>query len=231
MDDKKTILVVDDEEDIRELLNFNLSEEGYNVLTASCGASAISAAVKNIPDLIVLDVMMDEISGIGVCRELRNRDITKKIPIIFLSAKTGEMDKILGLETGGDDYVEKPFSVRELISRIKAVIRRTAGDGVTEKSMEKISHEDMVLNLKSKKLFIDEKKINLTKREYLLLYTFLTNPGRLLSRGEILDRVWGENVYIEERVVDVYIRRLRIKLDRYSGIIVTSPGLGYGYKI
>lgn len=225
------ILAVDDEKDIRELLKYNLEKEGFIVKTATTGLEAIRKAEQDQPDLILLDIMMEDMDGIEVCRQLKSNQGTRNISVIFLTAKGEELDKVLGLELGADDYVTKPFSVRELVSRVKAVLRRAKPEAHDEASPRLIKHEGLELNLKSKRLFIDGEQVNLTKKEYEILHLFLTNPGQVLSRGQIKNQAWDEETYIVDRAVDVHIRRLRSKLGKYAAIIVTYPGMGYGYKI
>ena len=228
---KSKILAVDNETDILEILSFNLKNEGYEVFTASNGLEAIEKTKKNLPDLILLDIMMEGMDGIEVCRNLKEDKATRNIPIIFLSAKGEELDKILGLELGADDYITKPFSVRELVSRVKALLRRTKKANDSNEDASLIKHEDLMLNLDSKRLFIDDKQIPLTKKEYRIAHLFLSNPGKVFSRDRIIEYSWDEETYIIDRAVDVHIRRLRKKLGKYSEIIITYPGMGYGYKI
>lgn len=225
----RTVLVVDDEADIREILEFNLQQEQFTVLTAANGLAALKKATENLPDIILLDVMMDGMDGMEVLRELKANPRTAAIPVLFLTAKGEELDKVLGLELGADDYVTKPFSVREVLSRIKAVLRRS-GAGA-EPGRTELVHEGLVLNLQSKRLFIDGEKINLTKTEFNILQLFLENPGQVFNREQIKERAWDDETFIVDRAVDVHIRRLRGKLGDYASLVVTYPGVGYGYKI
>jgi len=225
----RTILVVDDEPDIREILTFNLEKERYVVLSAANGLVALKKAEQESPDIILLDVMMDGMDGLEVLKELRGNPRTAGIPVIFLTARAEELDKVLGLEMGADDYVTKPFGVREVVSRIKAVLRRAAGMQETEAA--EIVHEGLRLKLQSKRLYLNGEKVNLTKKEYNILQLFLENPGQVFSREQIKDRAWEEEACIIDRAVDVHIRRLRGKLKEYASIIVTYPGVGYGYRI
>ena len=224
----KTILVVDDEQDIQDILKFNLEKSGYAVITASSGLEALKKAESRIPDLAIVDIMMDGMDGLEVCRELQQ---TARVPVIFLSAKSEEVDKIVGLELGADDYITKPFSVREVISRVKAVLRRMGAENQESGLPNIIRHETLELRLESKRLFIDGEAVYLTKKEYGLLHFFLKNPGKVFSRDQIKEHVWDDETYIIDRAVDVHIRRLRSKLGSYSSIIVTYPGMGYGYSI
>ena len=225
----KTVLVVDDEPDIREILSFNLEKERYTVITASNGLGALKKAEEEHPDIILLDVMMDGMDGMEVLKELRGNNRTLSIPVIFLTAKGEELDKVLGLEMGADDYVTKPFGVREIVSRIKAVLRRSGG--YPEGDAQEIVHEGLALKLQSKRLFLNGEKVGLTKKEYNILQLFMENPGQVFSREQIKDRAWDEDTCIVDRAVDVHIRRLRGKLGDYASIIETYPGVGYGYRI
>ncbi len=225
----KKILVVDDEEDIREIIRFNLEKNGYSVVEANSGEDALLKASAEKLDMIILDVMMENMDGIEVCKRVRSNSKTKNIPLIFLSAKSEEIDKVLGLEMGGDDYLTKPFSNRELVSRVKALFRRAQRVSVDEQDM--IEVDGLLLDRQSKRVTLDSSNLDLTKTEYGILEYLLTNPGRLFSREQILQRVWDEDVFVIERTVDVHIRRLRKKLGSMAGLIMTRPGMGYGYKI
>ncbi len=209
-DYKKTILVVDDEEHILELIKFNLEREGYNVLPCDNGEKSISVMEDNTIDLVILDLMLPGISGLEVCKRLRKVEKFDSIPIIMLTAKGEETDKILGLELGADDYITKPFSVRELIARIKAVLRRSEGrerkNIHEEKSDTIISVKDLIIDIEKHLVTINNNPIELTYKEFELLRILSENRGKVLSRNFLLDEIWGYDYFGETRTVDVHIR-------------------------
>lgn len=221
------ILVVDDEEDICEILRFNLETEGYLVDVAY---SAEEALLKNIPDydLILLDVMMGEISGFKMAHIIRNNPKTAIVPIVFLSAKITENDRLTGFSVGADDYITKPFSIRELKARIHAIIRRS--DEKKMSSVQLISYDRLKMNLTNKQVMVDGKEIRLTKKEFEILKLFLENKNRLFTRHELLSRVWSDEAYVLDRTIDVNITRIRKKIGRYERNIVTKLGLGYCFE-
>jgi DNA-binding response OmpR family regulator len=222
------ILVVDDEEDLCEILKFNLENEGYEVDTAN---SAEEALKLNISDysLLLLDVMMGEISGFRMASILKKEKKTANIPIIFITAKDTENDTVTGFNLGADDYISKPFSLREVISRVKAVIRRTANN--TEKSSsEQIYFETLVIDITKKKVTIDGEEISLTKKEFEILLLLLQNRGRVFSREDILSKIWSDEVCVLDRTIDVNITRLRKKIGNYGKHVVTRLGYGYCFE-
>lgn len=222
------ILVVDDEEDLCEILKFNLENEGYEVDTAN---SAEEALKLNISDysLLLLDVMMGEISGFRMASILKKEKKTANIPIIFITAKDTENDTITGFNLGADDYISKPFSLREVISRVKAVIRRTTNN--TEKSStEQIYFETLVIDITKKKVTIDGEEISLTKKEFEILLLLLQNKGRVFSREDILSKIWSDEVCVLDRTIDVNITRLRKKIGSYGKHVVTRLGYGYCFE-
>jgi len=226
--DTNRILVVDDEEDLCEILKFNLENEGYEVDTAN---SAEEALKLNISDysLLLLDVMMGEISGFRMASILKKDKKTANIPIIFITAKDTENDTITGFNLGADDYISKPFSLREVISRVKAVIRRTANN--TEKSStEQIYFETLVIDITKKKVTIDGEEISLTKKEFEILLLLLQNKGRVFSREDILSKIWSDEVCVLDRTIDVNITRLRKKIGSYGKHVVTRLGYGYCFE-
>ncbi|WP_026895205.1 winged helix-turn-helix domain-containing protein [Clostridiisalibacter paucivorans] len=225
------ILVVDDEEHIVELIKFNLEKNGYKVLVAYDGEEALKKAEKEIPNLIVLDLMLPVIDGIDVCKKLKMSEKTLDIPIIMLTAKGEETDKILGLEMGADDYITKPFSVRELVARIKAVLRRSKDS--SNKKQEVIKIDDIEINIEKHEVIRDDEKLELTLKEFELLRILSENRGKVLSRNFLLDEVWGYDYYGETRTVDVHIRHLRKKLkddNKNTKYIETVRGIGYKMK-
>lgn len=222
------ILVVDDEEDLCEILKFNLENEGYLVDTANSAEEALKMKLTNY-HLILLDVMMGEISGFKMANILKKEKDTAHIPIIFITAKDTENDTITGFNLGADDYISKPFSLREVIARVKAVIRRTTFTSEKEKS-EELSYKGLTLNITQKKVSIDGKEVLLTKKEFEILMLLLQNKGRVYSREDILSKVWKEEVYVLDRTIDVNITRLRKKVGEYGKNIVTRLGYGYCFE-
>jgi DNA-binding response OmpR family regulator len=226
---KKHIFAIDDEKDIREILKFNLESEGYTVSLFSSAAEAAKGIESITPDLIILDIMMEGKDGYEFCKDIRSNKKFRSIPIIFLSAKSEEFDKILGLELGGDDYITKPFSIKELRSRIKAVLRRS-GEALDEGRGKLLKYKGVELNLEQYSLKVDNEEIKLTKTELNMLSLFMENPGKIFSRDNIINSVRGEDVFVVDRTIDVHIMNLRKKLGSYKNIITTFSGIGYGFK-
>jgi len=228
---KKIIYVIDDEEDIRDILKINLQKEGYEVETFPSGEEGLLGLKKGgLPDLIILDIMMEGIDGYEFCRRIKSVDDYRHIPVIFLSAKGEEFDKVLGLELGGDDYIAKPFGIKELKSRVKAVLRRSGpGDADPGKS-KTIRYRGIELNPEHYSLMVDGQDVKLTKTEFGILELFLRNPGKVFSRDNIIDSIKGDDVYVVDRTIDVHIMNLRKKLGNYKNVINTFSGIGYGFK-
>ncbi|MGM0602638.1 MAG: response regulator [Bacillota bacterium] len=221
------ILVVDDEKHIRDLIKFNLDKAGYEVLTAADGKEALKILNSNI-DLIVLDLMLPEIDGLEVCRRMRADKEVKNIPIIMLTAKGEEVDKILGLEMGADDYMTKPFSPRELTARIKAIFRRLSQMNTLDKFEEEIFEEGNIqIDTARHEVRVSGKKISLTPKEFELLRYLIINKGRVLSRDLLLEKIWGYEYAGDTRTVDVHVRRLRKKIKK--DYIETVRGVGYKF--
>ena len=222
------ILVVDDEEDLCEILKFNLENEGYRVDTAN---SAEEALKLNLPQyhLLLLDVMMGEISGFRMANMLKKNKETAHIPIIFITAKDTENDTVTGFNIGADDYISKPFSLREVIARVKAVLRRTVPI-LPANDDEVLSYKGLKRNMPQKKVYIEETEVALTKKEFEILMLFLQNKGRVFSREDILAKVWQEEVFVLDRTIDVNITRLRKKIGEYGKRIVTRLGYGYCFE-
>ena len=222
------ILIADDEPNQLELMSFNLSNAGYSIIKAANGKEAIELIENHSPDLIILDWMMPKMSGIDVCRTLRSRSETKQIPIIILSARSEDSDKSLGLDTGADDYISKPFSPKELISRVKALLRRARPALVNDI----LQHNDLTLSLSEMKVTYKNNNVKLGPKEFKLLTLLMERPGHIFSRGKLLDLVWGHGVYVEERTVDVHMSRLRKALktasDKNLDPIRTVRDGGYG---
>ncbi|OUU06572.1 MAG: phosphate regulon transcriptional regulatory protein PhoB [Gammaproteobacteria bacterium TMED30] len=219
------ILIVEDEPPLVEMLKYNFESAGFRTSVATDGQEALFQAEELTPDLILLDWMLPEYSGIEICRKLRDRDATKSVPIIMLTARSEEDDRILGLNSGADDYVVKPFSPKELVARVQATLRRSQ-PGFAE---DKLVYADLTMDLDAHKVFRSEMPIHLGPTEYRLLQVFMQRPTRVFSREQLLDRVWGRDIYVEERTVDVHIRRLRKALNENDrpDIIRTVRGGGY----
>ncbi len=223
------ILVVDDEEDLCEILQFNLETEGFEVDTAHSAEEALELDLTRY-QLILLDVMMGEISGFKMARMLKNDEKTAHLPIIFLTAKDTENDMLTGFNLGADDYISKPFSIRQVIARVKAVLRRTATGDKEEGEKETLSYRTLSLDTKRIKATIDGQEIPLTKKEFEILKLLLENRNYVLSREDILTRVWSDEVYVLDRTIDVNITRLRKKIGIYGKNIVTRLGFGYCFE-
>lgn len=221
------ILVVDDEEDLCEILKFNLENEGYLVDTANSAEEALKMNPVAF-NLLLLDVMMGEMSGFKMANLLKKDKKTAEIPIIFITAKDTENDTVTGFNIGADDYISKPFSIREVVSRVKAVLRRTSAKD--DQSPEKLTYQTLVLDIPQKRVCIDDNEIALTKKEFEILYLLLQNKGRVFSREDILSRIWSEEVYVLDRTIDVNITRLRKKIGEYGKCIVTRLGYGYCFE-
>lgn len=222
------ILVVDDEEDLCEILKFNLENEGYEVDTANSAEEALKMDLSNY-QLLLLDVMMGEISGFKMASMLKKNKATAKLPIIFITAKDTENDTVTGFNLGADDYISKPFSLREVSARVKAVLRRTQQPD-EERIPEQIVYKTLVLDIVKKKVCIDNEETPLTKKEFEILLLLLQNKGRVFSREDILSRVWSDEVYVLDRTIDVNITRLRKKIGAYGKCIVTRLGYGYCFE-
>lgn len=221
------ILIVEDEKDIRDLIIYALQAKGYETISTDDGEKALKMLKENKPDLVILDWMLPSVSGLEICRNIRRDENIKNIPIIMLTAKITEDDKILGLDSGADDYVTKPFSTAELASRVKAILRRTERN-----NSKKLKYADIEMDLIAHKIIRNGRKIKLGPKEYKLLKNFLEQPHRVFSRDQLLDRIWGENIYVEPRTVDVHIRRLRkaITADNEINIIRTVRDAGYSLE-
>lgn len=236
--DKKTILVVDDEQDIRELLVFNLQKEGYNTLEASDGATAVDLALNGKPDLILLDVMIPKLDGISVCKKIRYALNISNIPILMISAKDTESDKIVGLEMGADDYITKPFQIREVMARVKAHLRKAeslSADSMqaqkTENKEDIIKVGDLSLDLKKIEVKVKGEIINLTKKEFDVLRYLASQPGQVVTREMLLREVWEYEEYVGAiRTIDVTMNRIRDKIEKDKAnpkILITKRGVGY----
>lgn len=222
------ILIVDDEETLCEVLRLNLENEGYDVDTALSAEEALRMDVKQY-SLILLDIMMGEISGIRFARMLKSDVATADIPIIFCTARDSEDDMVKGLNLGADDYITKPYTVRNVIARVKSVLRRTSGHKTVEKS-NILAVDGLVIDLDLKTCTVDGIEVKLTKKELELLAYLIANKGKICSRDQILANVWSEEVIVLDRTIDVNITRIRQKIGSYGTYIITRPGFGYGFK-
>lgn len=223
------ILVVEDEDALATLLHYNLEKEGYRISLASDGEEALTQVDEHLPDLIVLDWMLPKVSGIEVCRRLRGRSETRNVPIIMLTARGEETDRIRGLDTGADDYIVKPFSMVELTARIRAVLRRIR-PGLAE---DRTRQGDLTIDRVSHRVKREGREIHLGPTEFRLLDYFMQHPGRVFSREQLLDAVWGSDVYVEARTVDVHVGRLRkaLNLDTETDPIRTVRSAGYALDV
>lgn len=225
---KSRILVVDDEEDLCEILMFNLENEGYQVDTAYSAEETMKLNLS-LYDLILLDVMMGEISGFKLASMLKKDKKTENVPIIFITAKDTENDTVTGFNIGADDYISKPFSIREVIVRVKAVLRRAQ---TTQEIKEKniVTYKSLIIDIDKKKASIDGKEISLTKKEFEILSLLLQNQGKVFSREDMLSKIWSDEVFVLDRTIDVNITRLRKKIGSYGKSIVTRLGYGYCFE-
>ncbi|MCY4624883.1 MAG: response regulator transcription factor [Chloroflexi bacterium] len=227
-----TVLVIEDEENLQEALKYNLEREGYDVLTASDGERGLGMAREKRPDLVILDIMLPHLDGLEVCRILRREHDT---PIIMLTAKGEEVDRVVGLELGADDYITKPFSMRELLARLRSVLRRTRSHAhdVALPSNEVLTSGDLQVNLAGHTVHLGERELDLKPREFDLLALLVANKGRAFTRDQILERLWGQDYIGDTRTVDVHIRWIRQKLETVPGSpnrIVTIRGVGYRFQ-
>ncbi|MBQ4119147.1 MAG: response regulator transcription factor [Clostridia bacterium] len=225
---KNKILIVDDDVNICELLRLYLEKEGYDTIIANDGNDAVKSAIKENPDLILLDIMLPSLDGWQVCREIRK---TLETPIIMITAKGEVFDKILGLELGADDYVTKPFDTKEVVARVKAVLRRS--NDKQKKQIEEVKYDNLRINLTNYELEVCGKQIDTPPKELELIYHLASNPNRVYTRDQLLDEVWGFDYYGDSRTVDVHVKRLREKLENISGewSLKTVWGVGYKFEV
>jgi two-component system, OmpR family, alkaline phosphatase synthesis response regulator PhoP len=229
----KTILIADDEQDIRDLIAYNLTKEGFTVEAAANGKEALHKLDQTQISLVILDIMMPEMDGFEACRAIRANPKTTNIPVLFLTARAGEVDQIVSLELGADDYVQKPVSPRVLVARVKSLLRRFERSERTPEGPadEKIVSDGVRIDRSSYKVFVNDKETFFPRKEFELLYFLVSHPGRIFKREALLDQVWGRDTFVVERTVDVHIFKLREKLGNYGKRIETVKGVGYRYVL
>jgi len=222
------ILIVEDEEDIQQLLSYNLESSGFEVLTASDGLQGLALAKDKLPDLVVLDLMLPGMDGFDVCKELKRRDETADIPVIMLTARGEEIDRIVGLELGADDYVVKPFSPREFLLRVKAVLKRATPAEAASRTQWR--RDGLLVDTEAHKVMVDDQEVPLTATEFKLLAELIKRQGRVQTRDQLLNTVWGYEFEGYARTVDTHVRRLRQKIGPYADMVETVRGVGYRFK-
>jgi two-component system phosphate regulon response regulator PhoB len=224
---KATILIIDDEKDLIELVRYNLEKEGYDAIAAADGQAGLEIAQRHKLDLIVLDLMMPGMDGLEVCRRLRADGRTSRIPVIMLTAKATEADRVVGLELGADDYITKPFSPRELVARVKAILRRTTTQAEPE---QVIRHGDLSIDVVRHEVKFNDRAVSLTATEFRILQFLASKPGRVLSRDDIIDAALGRDANVFDRTIDVHITAIRRKLGKGADQIETIRGFGYKFR-
>ncbi len=224
---KQKILVVEDDPDIVNLLKYHLEEEGYKVSVAEDGQKGLKKAQEEMPDLLLLDLMLPKMSGLDICRILKGDKATRSIPVVMLTAKSEEVDRIVGFELGADDYVAKPFSPREVLLRVKAILKRVTDSGLYEK--EELIEDSLKINIPRREVKIKNKEIVLTKTEFNLLLCLVQEKGRVQTREKLLDRVWGYDTEVDTRTIDTHMRRLREKMGPLAERFETIRGVGYRF--
>ncbi|HSW56099.1 MAG TPA: response regulator transcription factor [Ignavibacteriaceae bacterium] len=225
----KKILLVDDEVDILEFLKYNLEQDNFEVLVSSNGKDALKKIAQN-PDLIVLDIMMPEMDGFEVYEQIKKNKEYQEIPIIFLTAKSGETDEIKGLDLGASDYIQKPISPKKLIARIKSNLRKSDQAEKKSKKFENLKIGALEIDVEKFEVKVDSKKKFFPRKEFQLLYFLAQNPGKVINRETLLKEIWGNDVYVIDRTIDVHIRKIREKLGKHSELIETIKGVGYRFK-
>ncbi|HQU73387.1 MAG TPA: response regulator transcription factor [Calditrichia bacterium] len=225
MNQNFTIYIVEDDPDINEILEDNLWREGYRIRTFTDGMKAYDAISKSPPDLVVLDLNLPSMSGIELCKYVRSNDLTVDIPVIMLTARSEEIDKIIGFEVGADDYVTKPFSPRELLARVKVHLKRSK-----KSTFDEVQQDNLRVNFSTHEVFVDDEAVELTPIQFKLLKHLIMAEGKAVSRQNLLDSIWGEDYFGDPRTVDVHITRLREKIDKDSKFILTVKGVGYRWN-
>ena len=227
--ERRKILVIEDERDIRELVRVNLEAEGFAVLEAGDGELGLALVKRERPAAVILDLMLPGLGGLEVCRRIRGSEATSRVPVVILTARSAEADKVVGLEIGADDYVTKPFSPRELTARVKAVLRRAYGQQA-DAPQETYQRGKLRIDFDTYEVYVDGQRVELSLREFELLRFFVQHPNRVYERSQLLELVWGPDTFVEPRTIDVHIRRLRRRIERDDSspeLIVTVRGVGY----
>jgi two-component system alkaline phosphatase synthesis response regulator PhoP len=227
---KKRILVVDDERDLVDLITYNLKREGYDVLSAPNGQEALSVLEAGPADLVILDLMMPVLDGFETCKRMKSTPATAGIPVMFLTARSGEVDEILGLELGADDYIQKPISPRKLVARVKALFRRLEKSGEDASAQTSVRRGRLEINRQTYTVRVGTTEVFFPRKEFELLFTLASHPGRVYTREMLLNTIWGADVYVLDRTVDVHIRKIREKLGEDGVSIETIKGVGYRFR-
>jgi len=223
-----TILVIDDEKDILDLVEYNLKDAGYKVLTCAEGRTGLQLARDHKPDLIILDLMLPEVDGKDVCKQLKREKDTESIPIVMLTAKTSELDRVVGLELGADDYVTKPFSPRELVLRVKNILRRMR---TTQETEDRLELDDLIIDVPGYRVYLKDEILDLTPTEFKLLLQLVRNRGKVQTRSKLLNQVWDvKSLDVDTRTIDTHMRRLRQKLGHMAEYVETVRGVGYMFR-
>ncbi len=226
---KTKVLLVDDEQDIVEFLHYNLVQAGFEVITAFDGEEALKRMKEN-PDLVILDIMMPKMNGYDVCSKIRKIKDHEKTPVIFLTAKAGEADEIRGLDLGADDFIRKPISPSKLIARVKANLRKTDTTEEKREKSKKIIAGPVLIDRESYRIYVDDEEMVFPKKEFEILAHLASNPGKVFPREKLLSEIWGSDIFVVERTVDVHVRKIREKLGKHSELIETIKGVGYRFK-
>ena len=224
------IVVIEDEPDILEVLSFNLRREGFDVVSAASGGAGLEAIGRESPDLVLLDLLLPGVDGLDVCRRLRAQPATARIPVIMVTAKGEESDIVLGLGVGADDYIQKPFSPRELVARVKAVLRRAVGDDNGAEPPVRVARGPLVIDSARHRVLVDGERVELTPTEFRLLHFMASHASRVFTRDQLIDQAIGEGAVVIDRNIDVHIRSLRKKLGRHRALIETVRGVGYAFQ-
>lgn len=224
---RKRVLVVDDEPDLVDLICFNLTEAGYRADSAVSGREALESLERSRPDLLILDLMLPDLEGTEICRRVRAEASLSSLPVLMLTAKSEEVDRVVGFEVGADDYLTKPFSLRELVLRVRALLRRSGGQAASDPQI--LEHGRLRLDLERHRCYVASSEVELTAKEFHLLETLMRRPGRVQSRERLLDTVWGSEVTVTSRTIDTHLKRLREKLGEVGALIETVRGIGYRF--
>ncbi|HVS13532.1 MAG TPA: response regulator [Thermoanaerobaculia bacterium] len=227
---REKIVVIEDEPDILEVLSFNLKREGYEVVSATTGGAGLETVARESPDLVLLDLLLPGVDGLDVCRRLRSEPATARIPVIMVTAKGEESDVVLGLGVGADDYIQKPFSPRELVARVKAVLRRAQEDENGAAPPQRVARGPVAIEPARHRVLIEGARVDFTPTEFRLLHFLASYPGRVFTRDQLINQAIGEQAVVIDRNIDVHIRSLRKKLGRHRSLIETVRGVGYSFR-